>query len=166
MTNFTRDVDRINAAHLALTGEKYDYAGVISRTRFGAAIAPDAMLLFTGTRRGRYSVSIITGPDATAASVTSFMNASLRKALIQTDAFVLVGRVPQDRNAMVRIMENIHGATLVSSEGGTNRYRMTLASLAKHYGPQTVIDALVSSGNGWKADRLKAAWDAWKARQP
>lgn len=167
MTTFTQDAATINAEWNRITGRSDDWSGHMQRHKYFFALTdPDGLLLFWSDNRRRCDASIYATPGASGASVRDMVNRGFRWVFERTPVYVMRGEVAKDNARMLALIPHINGIFLASETDTTNTYKITLASLAKQYGPKTVIDAIRAAGNSAKADRLQAAYDAWLARQP
>lgn len=119
------------------------------------------ILLFAGTRNDHvYQCAIFKHPGSKGAQMKAFTNEAFRYAFLNSNAYVVRGTVNKSNAQMIAFASQINGIYVKSQDANTYTYQITLASLAKHYGPQTVIDALNAAGRTAKVVKLWTAWEA------
>jgi len=135
----------------------------LARMKRCVALTEDGVgiLLFAGLRNDHiYECAIFKHPSSTGAQMKAFTNEAFVYAFKNSNAYVVRGTVDKSNAAMIAFASQINGIYVKSQDENTYTYQITLASLAKHYGPQTVIDGLIEAGRPGKAAKLQAAWEA------
>ena len=158
----TRDPEVIASELARLTGRPVPIADRLAQSkRFIALTDAAGLLVFMANTKHTCDAAIFADPDATGADKKAMINRGFSWVFANTPIFVMRGHVNKDNAAMIAMAPHVNGMFLAEQTETLNVYKITLASLTKHYGIDTVIASLREGGQLAKADKLQAAYNAW-----